>query len=75
MKGDIKVRERRIPLTQWVANSWSHVCSKKEMIHRSFKKCRHNNNTSGGSENGLVNMEGLHEYVMPRVDRQHRGLT
>ena len=22
MKGDIKVAERRIPLTQWVANAW-----------------------------------------------------
>ena len=67
MKGDIKVAERRILLTQWVANAWSHVCSKKEMIQRSFKKCGLNN-ALDGSENGLVNIEGLPEYAMPRID-------
>ena len=65
MKGDIKVRERRILRTQWVANTWSHVCSKKEMIQRSSKKC--GLNALDGSENRLVKIEGLHEYVMPEL--------
>ena len=67
MKGDIKVAERRILLTQWVANAWSHVCSKKGMIQQSYKKCGLNN-ALDGSENGLVNIEGLPDYVMLRID-------
>ena len=49
MKGDTKVRERRILLTQWVTNAWSHLCSKREMIQRSFKK--------GGLNNALMEVK------------------
>ena len=39
------------------------------MVKRSFKKCRINVNIDG-SENALVHLEGISEYVMPEADEE-----
>ena len=39
------------------------------MVKRSFKKCGINVNIDG-SENALVHLEGISEYVMPEADEE-----
>ncbi|KAM7450086.1 hypothetical protein ABFA07_002190 [Porites harrisoni] len=39
------------------------------MVKRSFKKCGINVNIHG-SENALVHLEGISEYVMPEADEE-----
>ena len=46
---------------------WS--ISNKEMLQRSFKNCGINIKEDR-SENALVNMEGISEYVMPKADKE-----
>ena len=53
--------ERRILITKWVANAWQKVCSDKDMVIHSFKKCGISVNLDG-SENKSVNIEGLPDY-------------
>ena len=45
------------------------VCSNKEMLQRSFEKCCINIK-EGGSENALVNIEGISGYIMPQADKE-----
>ena len=66
MNGEILVRERRILTTRWVANSWSYICSNKDIVKRGFKKCGINV-ALDGSENSLVNIEGLPDYKVPSI--------
>ena len=39
VEGKISASERQVLLTKWVGNAWDEVCSNKEMLQRSFKKC------------------------------------
>ena len=61
--------ERRVPLTRWVGNARDHICSNREIVKRSFKKCGINVNIDG-SENASVHHEGISEYVMPEADEE-----
>ena len=69
-EGKIPATERRVLLTRWVGNTWDHICSNREMVKRSFKKCGINVNIDG-SENALVHLEGISEYVMPEASQKH----
>ena len=69
VEGKISESERRVLLTTWVGNAWDEVCSNKEMLQRSFKKCGINIKEDG-SENTLVHIEGISEYVMPEADKE-----
>lgn len=68
-QGKILASEQRVVLTRWVENAWDHICSNTEMVKRSFKKCGINVNIDG-SENALVHLEGISEYVMPEADEE-----
>ena len=68
-EGKIPASERRVLLTRWVGNAWDHICSNREMVKRSFKKCGIKVNIDG-SENALVHLEGISEYVMPEADEE-----
>ena len=54
VEGKISASERRVLLTKWVGNAWDEVCSNKE----------------DGSEDALVHIEGISEYVMPKEDKE-----
>lgn len=67
-QGKIPASEQRVVLTRWVGNAWDHI-SNTAMVKRSFKKCGINVNIHG-SENALVHLEGISEYVMPEADEE-----
>ena len=69
VEGKISTSERRVLLTTWVGNAWDEVCSNKKMLQRSFKKCGINIKEDG-SENTLVHIGGISEYVMPEADKE-----
>ena len=69
VEGKISASEHRVLLTKWVGNAWDEVCSNKEMLQRSFKKCVINIKEDG-SKNALVHIEGISEYVMPEADKE-----
>ena len=62
--GKVLISERRILTTEWVANAWSSICNNPDVIKRGFKKCGYNLSLDG-SENDLINIEGLPEYTGP----------
>lgn len=68
-QGKIPASEQRVVLTRWVGDAWDHICSNTEKVERSFKKCGVNVNIDG-SENALVHLEGISEYVMPEGDEE-----
>lgn len=68
-QGKIPASEQRVVLKRWVGNAWDHICSNTAMVKRSFKKCGINVNIDG-SENALVHLEGISEYVMPEADEE-----
>ena len=51
-------------MRNWVGKAWSKVGKMKDSIIRSFKK-RGLSVALDGSENNVVNIEGLPEYQMP----------
>ena len=53
--------ERRILITTWVANAGQKVCSDKDMVIRSFKKCGISVNQDG-SKDKSINIGGLTDY-------------
>ena len=49
-EGKIPASERRVLLTRWVGNAWDHICSNREMVKRSLKKCGINVNIDGSEK-------------------------
>ena len=68
-EGKISASERRVLLTTWVGNACDEVCSNKEMLQRSFKKCGINIKEDA-SENELVHIKGISEYVTLEADKE-----
>ena len=61
--------DRRILTTKWVANAWQKVKQNKDLIIRSFLKCGISNSLDG-SEDHLVNIRGLEDYIMPKPESE-----
>ena len=57
--------DRRILTTKWVANAWAKIKQNKDLIVRSSLKCGISNSLDG-SEDHLVNIRGLEDYIMPK---------
>lgn len=70
----IPAPERRVLLTTWGGNEWDEVCSNNEMLQHSFKKGGINIKEDG-SENALVHIEGISEYVLPEADIKNSTWT
>ena len=68
VEGKISASERRVLLTTWVGNAWDEVCSNKEMLERSFKKCGINVKEDG-SENALLHIEGISDSLCQKLKK------
>ena len=55
--------------TKWVAEGWERVSRNKEIIKRSFVKCRISHNLNGTKDND-INIEGIPDYKLPQPDRE-----
>ena len=56
--------EREISASEWVGKAWTEVCSNRDMVVRSFKKCGISLSLDG-SENGEIHIESIKEYELP----------
>ena len=56
-------------ITKWVAEGWEKVLRNKEIIKRSFVKCRISHNLDGTEDND-INIEGIPDYKLPQPDRE-----
>ena len=53
--------EREISASEWVGKAWTEVCSNRDMVVCSFKKCG-TSLSLDGSENGEIHIESIEEY-------------
>ena len=54
---------------RWVGNAWDQICSNGEMVKCSYKKCGMNVYIDG-SENLLLHLKGIIEYVLPKPNEK-----
>ena len=69
LENKLTAGDRRILTTKWVANAWQKVKQNKDLIIRSFLKCGISNSLDG-SEDHLVNIRGLEDYIMPKPESE-----
>ena len=56
-------------MTRWVGNAWDHICSNREVVKCSYEKCGMNVYIDE-SENPLLHLKGIIEYVMPKPNEK-----
>ena len=61
--GRINASARRVLITKWVGQAWQEICSDKEMVIRSFKKCGISVPIDG-SEDDRIHIQGLDDYAV-----------
>ena len=54
---------------RWVGKSWDHICPNKAMVKCSYKKCGMNVYIDR-SENLLLHLKGVIEYVLPKPNEK-----
>ena len=66
-EGKLTASDRQVLLTKSVGKAWQEVNQSKDTIIRSFKKCGISLDLSG-SEDDVINIEGIPNYKMPSAD-------
>ena len=66
-EGKISASERRLLVTKWVVKACAEVGSNRDMVVRSFKKCRISLSLDG-SKKGEIHIGSIEEYELPTAN-------